>query len=1185
VLRDRQAIYAEGVTVLDENGRKNDLIVNAVPIMREGKLVSAVAVYQDVTELRDLESVLQGNLRETTTLYEISRAISLENDLNGILSVVGNQLYYTINPDYTYAIFNAAQDESLQIYAVRFEEEGVFATTALTRLPIPSETLIPDQNFVDSNITENPNFADDTMLRTLGIQSLNVFPLLARGRTIGWLVVAFKTQRMFSTEERRTLSNIADQTAVAVESARLAEQTALALSTATLLYEASLNINSADSLDATLEAMRDQIIYFEPDQVDIFLLETKGEDRFVKWVVHSRPHSGDDTPDINTESPIYVDNGNFLEFEPYYINSIADADPRYSQQIESLPSSQAWGRQTDWWQFEAQASLPMTLKGRVIGRIIASFNKLYHFGRTEQQVLSTLADQGAIAIDNFTLVQQTQESLDETSMLYHASRSITNAVTLEEQLSAVVDYAMQYVASVAMLVRLNVENWDAPEATVEIVAHWRSDENMPDITGVRFTPDQFPVWQRLASQEQLWVEDVANIPDISDEENSFFYGFGFRALIVFPLQAGGVPIGAMLFGSEEIWPYNDREERIYRSLADLIATSIDRQRLLDEAEDRARELKLSADIAQATASILDLGKLFNSTVNMIKDNFNYDHVQIFLLSEDERDAKVVASTGETGKALIDIGHKLAVGSRSVIGQVTSTGLPQIVSDTTDQRTVHRPNPYLPNTRAEMAVPMISRNRIMGALDVQSNEPGRFTRNDVTVISSLADQIAIAIDNAGLYNEADRRAREMQFLFDTANVATQIITDEQRAFQNIAQLVLENLKGDAVSVLIADDMERRMVAYSAQLPTSKIILPSGDTLNLPTVASLLQEKESVVINDLAAIHQLAESSKNASKYAPAGPLLNLVAGAQSLMLVPISAGEILVGAILLVDADANAFDDEALKLTKTLASTLAALIQNARLLQEVQQANTRLLELDKLKNQFLANMSHELRTPLNSIIGFSRVILKGIDGPLTEMQKQDLTTIYESGRHLLGLVNDILDQAKIEADKIDFTFAQFSAIDMIKGVMSTAVGLVREKPIRLYQELDADLPPAWGDEFRTRQALLNLVSNAAKFTEQGSITATAKLTTVADQQMIEISVTDTGLGIPENKIDAIFEPFQQADNTAARQYEGTGLGLPIARKLIEKQGGRLWGKSQIGVGSTFYLTIPINPPADYVPEEA
>ena len=195
-------------------------------------------------------------------------------------------------------------------------------------------------------------------------------------------------------------------------------------------------------------------------------------------------------------------------------------------------------------------------------------------------------------------------------------------------------------------------------------------------------------------------------------------------------------------------------------------------------------------------------------------------------------------------------------------------------------------------------------------------------------------------------------------------------------------------------------------------------------------------------------------------------------------------------VVMENARAFAYNHETLTLLQTMGGTLTALIQNQQLLEQLQHTNEQLLEIDRVKSEFLANMSHELRTPLNSIIGFSRVILKGIDGPLTEMQEQDLSTIYNSGQHLLNLINDILDQAKIAAEKMEIKADYFDIKAVIDGVRSIGIGLVKDKPVDIKVDIESGLPQVYGDEIRTRQVLLNLLSNAAKFTSEGTINISA-----------------------------------------------------------------------------------------------
>jgi len=302
-------------------------------------------------------------------------------------------------------------------------------------------------------------------------------------------------------------------------------------------------------------------------------------------------------------------------------------------------------------------------------------------------------------------------------------------------------------------------------------------------------------------------------------------------------------------------------------------------------------------------------------------------------------------------------------------------------------------------------------------------------------------------------------------------------------------------------------------------------------------------------------------------------------------IPLRIGSRIVGVIDIQSIQVHAFTQDDLSVLQSLADQVAVAIDNARSYELSQQLIKDLREVDQLKSQFLANMSHELRTPLNSIIGFSRVILKGIDGPVTEMQQQDLTAIYNSGQHLLGLINDILDLARIEAGKMELNFEEVHLADMATSVMSTAKGLVKEKPIQLLQNIPANMPTVRGDTMRVRQVLLNLISNASKFTDQGSITVEASIQKGPLGKLEAlINVVDTGPGISLEDQKKLFQAFSQVDGSATRKSGGSGLGLSICANLVQLHGGRIGVHSAVGKGSTFWFTLPLySRPEEDIPE--
>ncbi len=300
------------------------------------------------------------------------------------------------------------------------------------------------------------------------------------------------------------------------------------------------------------------------------------------------------------------------------------------------------------------------------------------------------------------------------------------------------------------------------------------------------------------------------------------------------------------------------------------------------------------------------------------------------------------------------------------------------------------------------------------------------------------------------------------------------------------------------------------------------------------------------------------------------------GTRSEMALPLKLGDLIIGALDVQSIEPDAFSQEDVALFTTLADQISVAIENANAYEISQQTVEEMKELDRVKSQFLANMSHELRTPLNSVIGFSRVILKGIDGPINETQAQDITAIYNSGMHLLNMINEILDMSKIEAGKMELQLDEMSVPDVINRAVESSAGLVKDKPIQVITQVEPDLPLIQADEVRIEQVLANLISNAVKFTEQGTITISAEQKfTNRNRDEIVFTVTDTGIGIAPEYQSRLFQQFSQVDDSPTRRTGGTGLGLSICRSLVELHGGTIGlQNSNPGEGSVFYFTLPL-----------
>jgi signal transduction histidine kinase len=291
-----------------------------------------------------------------------------------------------------------------------------------------------------------------------------------------------------------------------------------------------------------------------------------------------------------------------------------------------------------------------------------------------------------------------------------------------------------------------------------------------------------------------------------------------------------------------------------------------------------------------------------------------------------------------------------------------------------------------------------------------------------------------------------------------------------------------------------------------------------------------------------------------------------------LIVPLKVENKLNGILLLGEKlSGEIYDDQELDMLLLLATQAAISLENARLYENLATSNARLLEASRLKSQFLANMSHELRTPLNSIIGFSKVLLNRLDGELTERQEAYVRSVHNSSRHLLELINSILDFSRIEAGKFEMRSEKVDLLDVVDECIESSMPLVRDKRVKLEKDVPVELAPLQGDRMRIKQVMLNLISNAIKFTHAGRVLVQVR----PEGDAVHVSVADTGIGISAADLQRLFEPFQRLDNPLAQQADGTGLGLAISKKFIELHRGRIWAESRESTGSTFHFTLPLS----------
>ncbi len=308
----------------------------------------------------------------------------------------------------------------------------------------------------------------------------------------------------------------------------------------------------------------------------------------------------------------------------------------------------------------------------------------------------------------------------------------------------------------------------------------------------------------------------------------------------------------------------------------------------------------------------------------------------------------------------------------------------------------------------------------------------------------------------------------------------------------------------------------------------------------------------------------------ASYHSARKELLIRAGYRALLAVPLLREDHLLGGLLVNRRTPGEFAPEIVELLKAFATQSALAIQNARLFREIAKKSRQLEEASRHKSDFLASMSHELRTPLNAILGFNEMLLGEIYGEVPASMKEPLEDIQTSGKHLLRLINNVLDLAKIEAGRMELALADYSVYDTVESVRATLRPLAAEKGLEFVATVPVDIPLAYGDSGRITQCLMNLAGNSLKFTKAGKV----EISVERRGELLVYKTADTGIGIAPDKLETVFAEFKQTDATIASEYGGTGLGLSISRKFVEMHGGRIWVESELGRGSTFIFEIPL-----------
>ena len=676
--------------------------------------------------------------------------------------------------------------------------------------------------------------------------------------------------------------------------------------------------------------------------------------------------------------------------------------------------------------------------------------------------------------------------------------------------------------------------------------------------------------QAILDRRTIHIHDLAAEPEDNVRAPSWI-SLGVRTVLATPLLREGVAIGTIIIRRMEIRPFTEKQIALLETFANQAVIAIENVRLFKELQERNTQLRESLEHQTATAEVLgiisrsptDVQPVLDAIVESAARVCGVDDVLLRLQQGNMLTVRAHFGSIPIGRAEVSVDDPTFLWIRQ-------HGTLHIQ----DTRAALNDFPVLGSAgwRSWFAVPLRQQGEFIGTLGARRIEVRPFTPAQMKLLETFADQAVIAIENVRLFKELQERTREL-----VESV------EEMKALGEVGQAVSSSLDLETVLATIvsrAVDLSGTDcgVIYEFDETTQEFNLRASHRMEPEAVEGLraariklgegatgqaAMTRAPVQIPDTFELRERAVSRVR--------PLLNRL-GYRSLLTVPILREQQIMGGLTVWRRQVGEFEPEVVNLLQTFATQSALAIQNARLFREIEDKSKQIEAANRHKSEFLANMSHELRTPLNAIIGFSEVLGERMFGELNEKQAEYTEDILSSGRHLLSLINEILDLSKVEAGRMELELATFD----LPLAIDNARTFVRERAtkhgINLDVTVDERLGDFVGDERKFKQILLNLLSNAVKFTpEGGRIGIKARQ---ADGS-VEIAVSDTGIGIAPEDQARIFEEFRQVGGDYAHKVEGTGLGLTLAKKFVELHGGKIWVESEVGKGSTFTFTLPIH----------
>jgi signal transduction histidine kinase len=798
-------------------------------------------------------------------------------------------------------------------------------------------------------------------------------------------------------------------------------------------------------------------------------------------------------------------------------------------------------------------------------------------------LLKTFADQAVIAIENVRLFNELEGRNRDLTATSEILRVISSSPTdLQPVLDTVAESAARLCEADAVICQRDGDFFVR-------VAKFGPTPTRP--FGERST-----LTRESAIGRAIIDGTTVEVPDLQTAREEFpdgfdqVAGFGVRTMLAAPLLREGMAIGAILVRRLEFRPFSAKQVELLKTFADQAVIAIENVRLFTELRETNHALTAAhAHVTEAleqqtaTSEILQVISRSPTEVQPVFETIVRNAVRLCgamhggVYRFDGHLVHSVAHDGYTPEEL-ELWQKTWPRPATAPSAACQAIRTKTLVRFADVETAHELSDLNSEVRALLrargsrsivSVPMRRQADVIGAISLAHEQVDGFSEAHVELLRTFADQAVIAIENVRLFKELQERTGEL-----TRSV------EQLTALGEVSQAVSSTLDVETVLATIVSHASQLAGAagcsiYEYDEAAERFELRATHNDDAAFVAALravpLRRGEGLMgrAAEMREPIQIPDITQPGAYQSSVRDTL-IRFGYRALLAVPLLREDQIIGSLSFNRKAPGAFSPEVVDVLKTFATQSVLAIQNARLFREIADKSGQLEAASRHKSEFLANMSHELRTPLNAIIGFSEVLAEKMFGEVNAKQAEYLQDILESGRHLLSLINDILDLSKIEAGHMELEPADFD----LPGAIDNALTLVRERATRrgitLGRTIDERLGLVHGDERKVKQILLNLLSNALKFTpEGGRIDVGGRL----DGKVAEVSVADTGVGIAPADQEAVFEEFRQV-GAAERKAEGTGLGLALSRKFVELHGGKIWVQSELGRGSTFTFTLPM-----------